>query len=426
MTNLAEKILNKPHLLGHYLGYDKLTEIHSQWIIDSWTNKKDYILQAHRNSYKTTAILLIGTIWYLIYNPESTILIVRKEYEGAASILNAISKLYQSTEMQTLYKELGYTGITLTEDKKDSITLDKKKQVTKEGNIESMGIGGAITGRHYDKILCDDIETLKDRISKAERVKTRGFVMELMNIKKAGGTITITGTPWHREGVYDILPEASKYPLGSIEIKELTNPLIEEIKQRTTPSLFAINYLLKHISDETKIFKDAKYDRWDNAHVYGHIDAAYSGRDYTSLTLAEIVAGKTIIKGWVWRESIVDLYEKISSILKNHNCGTVYMEDNADKGLGRIGLMNYYSNISGYHEHENKHNKIILHLKSNWPEVYFDYDCQEEYLSQILDYEEGQSPDDAPDSAASLLRIIVKNESDKDIMVENYNRNFEY
>ena len=298
MTDIAKKILNKPHLLGHYLGFNKLSEIHSEWIINTWTSPVDYVLQAHRNSYKTTAILVVGSIWYLLYKPETTILIVRKEYEGAASILNAIGKIYHSEEMIRLYKEFGYKDFRLVEDKRDTLTLSLKKQVSKEGNIETIGISGSITGRHYDKIFCDDIETLKDRVSPAERKKTKDFVMELMNVKKHGGTIVVTGTPWHKEGVYNILPPSVNYPLGSIYIPELTPKIIEEIRNRTTPSLFAINYLLKYIADDKKIFKEAQFEHWKTGinGVIGHIDAAYSGTHYTALTLLQINQGKIILK----------------------------------------------------------------------------------------------------------------------------------
>lgn len=404
---LSEKILKHPHLLGHYLGYNDLTDIHSEWIIKAWTSRKDYVLQAHRNSYKTSAVLVIGTIWYLLYNPEATILIVRKEYEGAASILKAIQKHYESEEMTVIYKMFGFKeDFRLKDCRKDTITLPFKKIVTKEGNIDSLGIGGAITGRHYDKIICDDIVTLKDRVSKAERDKTKSFAMELMNIKKPEGTITVTGTPWHREDVFSILPQADKYPLYSVNIKGLSESIINDIRGRTTPSLFAINYLLKHVADENKIFSDAKFWHWgiENSCI-AHLDAAYSGTHYTSLSLLQMNNGKIVLKGWVWRESLVDLYQRITNLLIENNCGTIHMEDNADKGLGRESLMKYYPNVMGYHEKENKHNKIIMHLKGNWPEVYFDYKCQEEYLNQILDYEEGEEPDDAADSASCILRI---------------------
>lgn len=399
-----------PHTLGIALGYNKLTDIHSEWIVECWAKGKDIVLQAHRNSYKTTSVLIVGAIWYLLINPEATISIVRKADKGAEAILGAISRHYDTKLMRDLYKEIYKVELKKVSDKASQITLNTKKIVTKEGNIESMGIGGSITGQHYDKIMCDDIVTIKDRISKAERERTKSFVMELINIKKADGNITVTGTPWHKQDVFSILPEPIKYPYGSINISDLTDKEITEIKKRITPSLFAINYLLKHISDENKIFTEAKYCEWTDeaSGIIAHIDAAYSGDHYTALTLAELWEGRLILLGYTWRKSIVDLYQEIAEILRQHNCGTCYMEDNADKGLGKIGLQRYYPNVAGYHEKENKHNKIIMHLKGNWDKVYFATECQDEYVNQVIDYEEGQLPDDCADSAACAIMRVIK------------------
>lgn len=426
-TEQIVKVRNNPFLLGHYLGYTKLNRTHNHWILKFLTSESDYVLQAHRNSYKTTACLVVGVIWYLLFKPEATILIVRKEADGASSIVKAISKLYDTPEIQTLYKELGFSGVKKNDDRIDSITLNHKKVVTKEGNIDSIGIGGSITGRHYDKILCDDISTLKDRVSKAEREKTNGFVRELMNIKKPDGTISFSGTPWHKQDVFSILPDADKYPLGSVHIPDLTADKIAEIRSRTTASLFAINYELKHISDENKIFTNAKTSKFIYTHDnYAHIDCAYSGTHNTALTIGQVVGGKICLKGWTWRKSIVDLYQIIANILKEHNVKTCWMEDNADKGLGRAELMKMFPSISGYHEAMQKHSKITGYLKFRWPEVHFDENCQPEYLNQILDYEEGLEPDDCPDSAACMIRRLDKNMGESYTITEILDREYEY
>ena len=43
-------------------------------------------------------------------------------------------------------------------------------------------------------------------------------------------------------------------------------------------------------------------------------------------------------------------------------------------------------------------------MKKYWKDLVFHPDTDPEYMSMILDYREGEKPDDAPDSAASLLR----------------------
>ena len=428
-TDLRVEIAKYPHKLGRYLGYKDLNATHSEWIKSAWKNKKDYVLQAHRNSFKTTAVLVVGSIWYLLYNPNDTILILRKGYDGAVSILKSIIRHYESEKMISLYSEVfGVKDFKLVEDRKDCIVLPTKTHVTKEGNIEALGIGGSITGSHFKKIQADDIITLKDRISKAERENTKEFIRELENIKTADGSITFTGTPWHKQDGFSLLPEPDKYPLGSVKIPGFNQDKIEEIRKRTTSSLFSANYYLKHISDENKIFIDAQYADWNNGASYkvGHIDCAYKGEHYTAMTLLEKWDGKIIIKGYCWRKSVVDLYDQIAVILDNNEIGTVYLEDNADKGLANIELSKRHSSTVGYHESENKHHKIIGHLKYHWNDVYFDESTQDEYLNQVLDYEEGQEPDDCPDSLASILRIAMKLADGINPIVKDLYKEYEY
>jgi hypothetical protein len=401
-----KKIKEYPHRLGNALGYTKLTDIHSEWIKKAWRNKNEYVLQAHRNSYKTTAVLVVGAIWYLFFNPDVTVLIVRKEYEGAASIIKEISKHYLSENLIALYQEVyGITSI-IREDRKDSITLTTKTRVTKEGNIDSLGIGGSITGRHYDKVFTDDIITLKDRVSKAERESTKSFIRELTNIPVIGGTITHTGTPWHKEDGFSILPEPDKYPIGSVDIPELTEDVRIKLKSGMTSSLYAINYELKHIADENRIFVDPQYEAWpeNTKRICALLDPSYSGKNTTALTMIAETHEKAHIRGWVWPNDVAELYDVIANILKNYKCGTLYNASKADKGYSTKDLRTRYPAVIDVDETMNKHIKIISFLKQNWSLLYFAHDCQPEYLNQILDYVEGEEPDDAPDSAANLVK----------------------
>ena len=44
---------SKPFKLGHLLGFDLLTELHNDWIIDMLVGKEDKTLQAHRGRVHT-------------------------------------------------------------------------------------------------------------------------------------------------------------------------------------------------------------------------------------------------------------------------------------------------------------------------------------------------------------------------------------
>ncbi|MCP4152174.1 MAG: hypothetical protein GY757_30830 [bacterium] len=388
----------------------------------------DYAIQAHRNSYKTTSILVVGVIWYLLFqDPEETILIIRKEKTGAAAILKEIKQHYESKELKLLYRVVhGKKEIKTKNWSNSSISLSTKKKASKEGNVEAVGIGGAVTGRHYGKVFADDIITLKDRVYRAEREKTKEFVRELSNIPKTGGNVVVMGTPWHKEDAWSIITKAIKYPLGSIKIRGFTEKLKAKLLRMLGESLFAANYELQHKADKNKEFSEPKYCPWpEEFEPIAWLDPAYDGSNTTALSLLipifeeppedltrdeleefepEII--QVVARGWVWREDISELYDEISELLFRYNVEVHYIEKNADKGLSAKEFRKRFPNSIALHESANKHIKIKSFVKGNWDIIYFADDCQPKYMNQIMDYSKGEEPDDAIDSLGSGLRQI--------------------
>ena len=54
----------------------------------------------------------------------------------------------------------------------------------------------------------------------------------------------------------------------------------------------------------------------------------------------------------------------------------------------------------------NKFIKISTYLRKYWHLIIWLEDTDKEYIAEILDYTENAEHDDAPDSAASLLRTL--------------------
>ena len=100
---------------------------------------------------------------------------------------------------------------------------------------------------------------------------------------------------------------------------------------------------------------------------------------------------------------MIDVY----NLWESYRCGTVYTEKNADKGYLAKNLNGLDIPAETYHEKQNKHLKISTILKKNWKKIHWIPETDPEYLLQITEYSGEQSPhDDAPDSAASLIRIF--------------------
>jgi hypothetical protein len=427
--DLLKSYVENPHLLGHYLGYTDLIPLHSEWIVDAWLNDDCYAMQAHRNSYKTTSILIVGAIWYLLFfDPNATILIIRKAEEDAKKVIQAIQKHFLSKEIKYITKQLyGIEDLKTSRWSALGFTTALKKTITPENTIDCKGLTGNITGSHYDFIFPDDIISRKDRIYPKEREYTIDVIRELKNIIKEDGKIFYSGTPWHKMDGWKVIERSDrpikKYPIGTVSIKGFLkkelNAKIAELKQGNTESLYTANYLLKHISDEARVFTDPVYVPWrEDFRPTAYLDPAYDGDSTTALSLLvefENYHGDIdyCLRGYVWHESVIDVYDEIVDILKQYYAGIMYIETNADKGLSVRDLSKKHPLVEPVWEKENKDVKIVGYGKQHWTKIKVAEDCQEEYILQILDYQPKQKPNDAPDSLTSLMRQMgFSNEED--------------
>jgi hypothetical protein len=57
--------------------------------------------------------------------------------------------------------------------------------------------------------------------------------------------------------------------------------------------------------------------------------------------------------------------------------------------------------------------KITSYLKAIWKDIEFVAGTDEEYIKQITDYNENAEHDDAPDSLASLARLLYDRKDDE-------------
>jgi len=407
------KIREYPHLLGNLIGKDKLKEIHSEWITYAWDDVKHKSLQAHRGSYKTTAITIVGAIWWLLFNPNDRIAIVRKGFTDASDCVKSIRSAFQLPILCGLFEYAHGLSPKLFVKRDARLTFNFKRKSTPEGSIDAYGLETNLTGKHYDKIITDDIITLKDRISSTEREKTKEFVREMRtNIIDPGKSFVGVGTPWHKLDAWgevkdsiEVMPRPiKKYSIMDCDI--LNEEEIQQKKSVTTPSLFAANYLLQHMSSEESIFKEPFFKEWNYSYEgRAHLDAKYWGTDTNALTImAKKPDGRIQAVGFTFNENVKEKYGFIYHKWLNYRTGTMYNESNADKAFLADELSKMGIPVQSYHESMNKHVKITSWLLKYWNLIDWDYRTDDEYLCQIVEYIEGASVDDAPDSAASLLR----------------------
>ena len=421
MTKTQEKALKKikkrPVDLAHYLGFDKLNEMHNKWIIDMVYGHEDKTLQAHRGSYKTTCVSIALMLNIILY-PNKRTVFIRKTDQDVKEIIQQINKMLRTEFVHELVRIIWNIDLVITKFNATEINTNLTNDPRGISQLVGMGINGSITGKHFDVILTDDIVNVQDRISKAEREHTKIIYQELQNIKNRDGKIFNTGTPWHEEDCFNIMPNAERYDCYTTGL--ITEEKLQEIKGTMLPSLFAANYELRYIASEDVIFTNPKRTD-DDSMLYNtefcHIDAAYGGNDYTAFTMCEKVDGKYYVLGKLWHCHVDDVLDKIIKIKNKYNGGKIYCEMNADKGYLAKAIQSKGERSAPYHERMNKFLKITSYLKGAWDNVVFVKGTDEEYLKQVLDFTEDADHDDAPDSLACLIRILWDKKDDNYVSV---------
>lgn len=450
-------LVDNPHRLGHILGYHDLTELHGHWIKYIWYPKdyflnncnwketldyfnslgptldiekdnlitREYLtkemflnlldskrsLQAHRGGYKTTGIIVVGCLLRLLLEPNITIGIVRKNFTLSSETLKNIALLSEKEQYQAMFYAIYHIYPKIIKNSEKTLTFNFKQTVTPQGNVNAYGLHGKITGEHLDFILLDDFITIDDKISRAEREKTIVRLEEIrVNILNPGKQIAFIGTPWHRDDAWNFCPNPLKFDVYITKI--FSEDTILEKRKGTTNVTWNANYELKHVAHEDCLFQNPQFANWE-FHYYnglGFLDKKFFGTDTNALGFfAKKKNGRFQAIGWVFHENIKEKINFIYEKWKEYRIGTIYTEDNDDKGFTADLLRGRNVFVETYHENMNKHVKIKTYGYENgfWELIDWDSKTDPEFLNQIMDYVEGSEPDDSPDLLGCAGRQLI-------------------
>lgn len=405
-TQAIDLLVNHPYLFGRAVGFDRLTRLHNDWIRLMAYGDKDGTLQAHRGSYKTTCISIAISVM-MILTPKDRIMFMRKTDGDVKEVVLQVAKILAHPVTRELAYAIWATPLRIVKQSSCEITTNYSKDIKGTAPLVGIGAGGSITGKHFDKIFTDDIVNVKDRVSSAERERTKIVYQELQNVKNRGGRIFNSGTPWHKEDCFSIMPEPLRFDCYSTGL--MADEEIDALKSRMVASLFAANYELRHIASEDVIF-DTPITGASPENImqarYSQVDAAYGGEDFTAFSIAKRVGDKIYVLGKLFACHVEEAQPKIIDLWRQYCVRTLHCEENSDKGYLRKELQKQGVRAVGYHEDTNKYLKIVTYLKNAWPDIVFVEGTDQAFIDQICEYNENAEHDDAPDSLATLVRMM--------------------
>ena len=221
-------LVKHPAKLGRSLGFTLLTDdLHNGWITDMVAGKKDKTLQAHRGSYKTTCVALALAIIIVLF-PSITTLFLRKTDADVKEVIEQVRKILENPIMRVFVWAIYGVELKLTTSNATEISTNLATGPRGTSQLVAQGIGSSLTGKHFDRIFTDDIVNPQDRTSKAERDHTKAVYQELQNIKNRGGRIFNTGTPWHIEDAFTLMPNPQRFDCYSTGL--ISKDELEEIR----------------------------------------------------------------------------------------------------------------------------------------------------------------------------------------------------
>ena len=410
-----EYILTSVVEISHMIGFNLITDIHQEWFDLFFSDIQEVTLQASRNSYKST-LLSIFTACYMIIFPNKRILVIRKTDDDISDFIGTVKNILESDTFKYLVLKIWGIELKIINFNSCEITTNLKTNVDDAAQLRGKSLNSALTGKHADLIITDDIVTLTDRISRADREKTKIKYQELFNLLNRSGKVINCGTPWHKDDCFSLMNNLHVYDCYKLEkAGVMTKELIKEKRSKMTSSLFAANYELKHIANEDAIFTNPQFTDNEKLIYNGicHIDARYSGSDYTAFTIIKKAEDKFYVLGKRFDKHVDDCLNEIFLLQKKYLGGKIYCENNGDKGYLKKKIIEMGNYANDYHEAMNKYIKIISYLKPNWDNVIFLEDTDKDYINDILEYTDTAEHDDCPDSLASSIRIITTNRSPK-------------
>jgi hypothetical protein len=425
-AKLLRAWLSEPHKFGHLLGYTKLTPRHGDWIKIFLKYNRFDVLQAFRGSYKSTCGVVAMTLLFLCF-PDMRLLIVRKTGDLASDILKTIQRHFETNDILRLYM---FSRWNITDVKTKIWSSERtqfafKKTITPQPSLMAVGVGASITGGHFDYIWTDDISTIDDRYSPAERRWTISYFRELENLIDPLGQTRLSGTPWHEDDVFSIIDEKyfmdRRFPFGTVDLPPDELVEIAARKDRLPYAEWCCNYELRHVQDNDTLGAFLTTDEWNCQYCVAFIDPSFSDKTDTDSTAVSVVGvskgGQILFTGMKLPKSISDNQTRleilnffarflpIESVIESQLAETsIFFIDAFRASEASFPIKNLWTIKRQF---RNKHERIAATVYANKPDMRIFSGTQAEYTLEVSRYYKGAPRDDCPDSLAGAIEHLA-------------------
>jgi len=180
--------------------YEPLHRPFCDFLMDATKKKKLWLMP--RKHFKTTIGNLSYVLWRIVRNPKIKILLFSSKRDLARDFLSGIKSVME-TNPNFRARFGDYVGKKVWN--KDAILVKPAEEVQIDNvyTVETAGVDEAVTSKHYDLVLFDDIVSIKNYKKQEARLKVEEKYDEAVdNLLKDGGEVVVLGTRWHFDDLY--------------------------------------------------------------------------------------------------------------------------------------------------------------------------------------------------------------------------------
>ena len=112
-----------PYKFGQAVGFNKLEQLHNEWLIDMIFGTEDETLQAHRGSYKTTCDSVAFAVIIILY-PNDKTLFMRKTDDDVKEVITQTKRILKHPITREFVKAIWGIDLRLAKDSATEITTN--------------------------------------------------------------------------------------------------------------------------------------------------------------------------------------------------------------------------------------------------------------------------------------------------------------
>ena len=143
-----KELLQHPDEIGRMVGFKDLTaKLHREWIREMVYGERDYTLQAHRGSYKSSCLAVAISLLLLI-DSKKNIIFLRKTDNDVSEMLGMVSKILRSEVMNDISNSLYGLDLQIVTESQTHLSTNLWTSPMGAPQLLGLGIKSSITGKH--------------------------------------------------------------------------------------------------------------------------------------------------------------------------------------------------------------------------------------------------------------------------------------